>query len=675
MRCDALHAYGVTRIFRPEDGQKIGLAGMIAQMLAPGVSRPEVFPEQELARLSFDSTTAIARLVSYFEARGSDDDAAIAALRKRLAARRRGAPAPVVGFTGTGGAGKSTLVDELVRRFWLAHPDKSVGVLSVDPTRRTSGGALLGDRLRMNAIRPPSVFVRSLATRRAHLALSSAVADGVRVLQAANFDLILVETAGIGQSDSEIVDLVDLSVYVMTPEYGAPSQLEKIDMLELADAVVLNKFDRRGGEDALRDVRKQWRRNHPDKPLPDERVPVFPTIASRWNDAGTDRLYAELVGLVAARGFAGFAAQSRALPPVVPTAAALVPAERTRYLAEIAETVRGYHKRTDADAARARGAFGLVEALRALGDAVPEMAQAFPAAALEDAAAPIERLALRRRYNELLRELSDAAREGLARWPELRARYSARDAGVRGARASDPRRELRAQPLGPRRAARGAPRQLGLGRAHALRCAREPPGTLPVHRGRVPVQAHRRGGPRAHVRGRGSGRAHQPPLPPARQGPARGAPLDRVRQRHPVRTRSRRAAGHLGQGRHFGRLDRDRRRRGEALLRVRPARLQDVGVDDDQRPGSRRARVLLQRRDRPGRGAAPARDRPARARARASSPRRAFPSIRARCRRDTTAAACSCSAPPATASSTARPTRASAARRSRACAARCRRTS
>src|SRR5262245_27078862 len=422
-----LEARGVTKIFRPEDGQKIGLAGMIGQILEDGLARPEVRPEEEIARLSVESTTSVARLISFFEAPGGVGQPALDALRKRLESRRRGTPAPVIGFTGTGGAGKSSLVDELVRRFRLAHPDQSVGVLSVDPTRRRSGGALLGDRLRMNAIRAPQVFMRSLATRRAHLALSTAVADGVRVLQAANFDLILVETAGIGQSDSEIVDLVDLSVYVMTPEYGAPSQLEKIDMLELADAVVLNKFDRRGGEDALRDVKKQWRRNHPDAAArPDAQVPVYATIASRWNDPGTDRVFAELVGQLAARGFAGFrapVAKNWRLPEAMP----LVPAERTRYLAEIAETVRGYRGRVARDVEAARRAFGLAEGLRALGDAVPATAQAYDAAALTEGAASAEVLALRRQYDAALRALSPGARAELERWPETRARYTAEE--------------------------------------------------------------------------------------------------------------------------------------------------------------------------------------------------------------------------------------------------------
>ena len=193
----------------------------------------------------------------------------------------------------------------------------------------------------MNAINAERVFVRSLATRRAHRAVSRAVSDATLVLQAAGFDLILVETAGIGQADSEIVDLADLSCYVMTPEYGAPTQLEKIDMLELADLVALNKFERRGGEDALRDVRKQWRRNHEASELPDDRVPVFPTVASRWDDPGTDRLYQELTSRLAKLGFEGFP------PRVIPAhqtlgAEALIAPNRTRYLAEIGETVRAY---------------------------------------------------------------------------------------------------------------------------------------------------------------------------------------------------------------------------------------------------------------------------------------------------------------------------------------------
>ncbi len=399
-----LHARGVTRIFRPEDGQKIGLEGMIREMLSAGLARPEVRPEEEVARLSAESTTSVARLISYFEASGGASDSALEAVRRRLESRRRGAPAPVVGFTGTGGAGKSSLVDELVRRFRLTHPGKTVGVLSVDPTRRKSGGALLGDRLRMNAIRAPHVFVRSLATRRAHLALSGAVADGVRVLQAANFDLILVETAGIGQSDSEIVDLADVSVYVMTPEYGAPSQLEKIDMLELADAVVLNKFDRRGGEDALRDVRKQWRRNHPGVTLADEKLPVLPTIASRWNDPGTDRVFSELMGILAAKSFAGFAAESR--PFALPVAQAIVPAERTRYLAEIAKTVRDYRARAQKDAGAARRAYALAEAEKLLGDS--------PA-----------RAEVAKRRDQELGSLTPDSRAELERWPETRARYGA----------------------------------------------------------------------------------------------------------------------------------------------------------------------------------------------------------------------------------------------------------
>ncbi len=423
---DELHAAGVTRIYRPEDGQRLGLEGMIREMLEPGLSRPE--PDDAVESLGIADAGRIARLISFFES-PPDDPPRVDRLRQRLEGLRPRAAAPVVGLTGTGGAGKSSLVDELVRRFRNEYPERSVAVISVDPTRRRSGGALLGDRLRMNAIRAPHVFVRSLATRRAHLALSSAVADALRVVQAADFDLVLVETAGIGQSDSEIIDRADLSVYVMTPEYGAPSQLEKIDMLDLADVVVLNKFDRRGAEDALRDVTHQWRRNR-QAAGSEREPPVYPTIASRWNDPGTDRLYQALCALLAERGLGDF--PRRVVPPAAPLqAAALIPSRRTRYLAEIAETVRAFHARSDDGAARAREADGLARALELLGDAPPGRAEPFPDETLADGAAPDDRLELRRRYNACLGALPDGLRERLAAWPETRERYASAEQAYR----------------------------------------------------------------------------------------------------------------------------------------------------------------------------------------------------------------------------------------------------
>jgi methylmalonyl-CoA mutase len=328
----------------------------------------------------------------------------------------------VIGFTGTGGAGKSSLVDELIRRFRREFPERYVGVLSIDPSRRRSGGALLGDRIRMNAIQAPHVFVRSLATRQAHLAVSAAVADAIRVLQAADFDLIIIETAGIGQADSEVVDLADASVYVMTPEYGAPSQLEKIDMLDLADLIVLNKFDRRGAEDALRDVRKQWRRNHGEFERSDDEIPVYPTTASRWNDPGVDRVYQVLAGRLAAQGFSAF--PRRVMTPGRPLRpASLVPESRSRYLAEIAETVRGYRARSESQAEASELVSALARSLRAVGDAPPAGLAPYPEAALDEAAVPAEVRALRRRYNGALADLEPELRAQLAGWPDERERY------------------------------------------------------------------------------------------------------------------------------------------------------------------------------------------------------------------------------------------------------------
>jgi methylmalonyl-CoA mutase len=295
-----------------------------------------------------------------------------------------------------------------------------VGLLLVDPTRRRTGGALLGDRIRMNAIHAPGFFARSLATRQAHLALSRAVANGIRVLQAADFDLVFVETAGIGQSDSEIVDLADTAVYVMTPEYGAPSQLEKIDMLELADFTLLNKSDRQGAADALRDVRKQWRRNHAHDTRDENAIPVFPTVASQWNDPGMDRFYAAIKPRLA-----DVATVAPSLPAAPPEpSAGLIPGSRGRYLAEIAETVRGWRSATEVQAERAADAGAIARALRDLGDEVPPTAEPYPETALSEAADPAV-ASLRRSYNAALGDVDSETRAGLAGWPALRARYDA----------------------------------------------------------------------------------------------------------------------------------------------------------------------------------------------------------------------------------------------------------
>jgi len=398
-----LQQLGVARIFGVEDGRSLGLEGMIRSLLADCDRRSAVRVEDEEGRLSPRDPRAVARLITWLEREGPGGGAALEALRRRLEARRA-RPAPVVGFTGTGGSGKSSLVDEFVRRFRRDAPGRSVALLLVDPTRRRSGGALLGDRIRMNSIHGEGIFARSLATRQAHRSLSGALGDALRVLQAAHFDLILVETAGIGQSDSEIVDLVDVSVYVMTPEYGAPSQLEKIDMLDLADFVVLNKFDRHGARDALRDVRKQWRRNRAGFDAPDERVPVFPTVARHWDDPDLDRFAAALMARLEGR-------EPEALGPGAGEGGAepLIPTSRSAYLAEVAEAVRRWRADTAAQAERAADAAALGRALASLGEG----------------ADPALRAGLAERREQVLAALDPELRRELLAWPERRARYAA----------------------------------------------------------------------------------------------------------------------------------------------------------------------------------------------------------------------------------------------------------
>ncbi len=358
---EALERYGVEKIYTPEDGRRLGLAGMIDDVFARVSAARR--PAYEFAPLDARDHGALARTISVLE--GADYEggggAQVAQIRQALSRPRQ--PVPVIGITGTGGAGKSSLTDELLARLTRHFPQAQVAVVAMDPTRRRSGGALLGDRIRMNSLSSENIFMRSLATRRAHLATSAVLEDVIALCQAAGFDLVIVETAGTGQSDSEIVDLVDLSLYVMTSDYGAASQLEKIDMLDLADFIVLNKSEKRGAEDSLRDVRKQWRRNHPEHArLADADLPVFPTIASRFNDAGVNRLFAALCAVLAERRIGG-GSWALADPGATELTGrrALIPASRTRYLAEIAQGGRSTRARIEAQVAAARRACGAYE--------------------------------------------------------------------------------------------------------------------------------------------------------------------------------------------------------------------------------------------------------------------------------------------------------------------------
>ena len=339
----------------------------------------------------------------------------------RRAVSRSAKRTPVVGITGTGGAGKSSLTDELLLRFVRQFPDRNIAVVAMDPTRRRSGGALLGDRIRMNSLAAEQVFMRSLATRRQNLATSAVLADVLNLLRYANFDLVVVETAGIGQSDSEIVDLVDVPMYVMTSEYGAASQLEKIDMLDFADLVALNKFEKRGAEDALRDVRKQWRRNRVEFKRPDDQVPVFPTIASRFNDPGVNRLFAALCARLDEK--AGGDRRWTVTDPG-PTELierhALVPATRARYLAEIATNGRRAHEAVEHRSLAASRAQSLHEALRTLGDtSVPEPLERYGATALADGDADSALLRLRAAYNDALEAVGTDGLALLRQWPTM----------------------------------------------------------------------------------------------------------------------------------------------------------------------------------------------------------------------------------------------------------------
>ena len=474
-----LQAYGVERIYHPNDGMHMGLVAMIEDVVRRAGAARQDFVGRAQARHASASTIksgglepalddeiSIGHMLSLIE----DDaltESELAHLRKEW--QLAGGKTPVVGITGTGGAGKSSVTDELLNRFLANFPEMRIAVISVDPTRRRTGGALLGDRIRMNSLRSKRVFMRSMATRRQHMATNVVLKDCIGFLKSLGYDLVIVETAGIGQSDSEIVDLVDFPMYVMTSDFGAPSQLEKIDMLDFAELVVLNKFDKRGAEDALRDVRKQWKRNRVAFNVADEDVPAYPTIASQFNDPGISWMFANLCRLLreklhlepspsrGGQGGDGVVSRCDWNPQIdtalkEPRATVLIPGSRVRYLAEIAEQGRGINRRIESQAEIADRAQAYWQSLESLGDpALPKALDLYAPDALlpsplgrgtegegtaagDASAAPnplpnpspegrgaqaVDRtlLTLRQRYNDAVQSLDSEALKLLREWP------------------------------------------------------------------------------------------------------------------------------------------------------------------------------------------------------------------------------------------------------------------
>ncbi|HEX5563529.1 MAG TPA: fused isobutyryl-CoA mutase/GTPase IcmF [Sporosarcina sp.] len=402
-----LHDYGIAWIFSPEDGRKMGLQGMINRMVEECDFLTEVEDEMaNLEKVGTDNPEVLANLITYAEEMYDKENPAAINLIKK--ARELSKNTPVLGITGTGGAGKSSLTDELIRRFLRELPDKKVAILSIDPTKQKTGGALLGDRIRMNAIFNKRVFMRSLATRGSRSELSGAIKDVLDVVKTAGFDLIIVETSGIGQGDAEITEVSDVSMYVMTSEFGAPTQLEKIDMIDFADLIVINKFERKGSEDALSQVQKQYQRSHLlfDKDL--DTMPVYGTIASQFNDKGTNSLFAALVsklnekcGLDWETSYADFVKTQKQN--------VIIPTDRVHYLREIASTIRDYHKKSAQQVDLARRLFQLEGAIEAVNEQSPDNALT----------ASLESLA-----NGVREELSAESKRILNNWETLKESYA-----------------------------------------------------------------------------------------------------------------------------------------------------------------------------------------------------------------------------------------------------------
>ncbi|MCC8361914.1 methylmalonyl-CoA mutase family protein [Lysobacter sp. A6] len=409
-----LQDYGVERIYHPNDGMHMGLVAMIEDV----VRRAEAarMPVEKPHLVDLSDEIAIGRMLSAIE-ESALEESELTHLRKQW--QLAGGKTPVIGITGTGGAGKSSVTDELLNRFLASFPEMRIAVISVDPTRRRTGGALLGDRIRMNSLRSKRVFMRSMATRRQHMATNIVLKDCIAFLKSLGYDMVIVETAGIGQSDSEIVDLVDFPMYVMTSDFGAPSQLEKIDMLDFAELVVLNKFDKRGAEDALRDVRKQWKRNRVAFQTKDEDVPVYPTIASQFSDPGISWMFANLTRLLREKLQLPIDAWTPHIDTTLkePRATVLIPGARVRYLAEIAEQGRGINTRIESQSEIADRAQSYWQSLRDLDDA--KLPKALDLYGTDDVVEPGDKslTTLRQRYQDAIHALDSEALKLLREWP------------------------------------------------------------------------------------------------------------------------------------------------------------------------------------------------------------------------------------------------------------------
>jgi len=364
-----LHEYGITRIYSPDDGRAMGLEGMIIDLLQKSDFPTGNQLNGEAGHLTDKNPKDIGVLISAAE--NFSELPETQAMLKTISAKAKESHTPILGITGTGGSGKSSLVDEMVRRFLLDFKDKTIGIISVDPSKRKTGGALLGDRIRMNAIRNERVYMRSMATRQSNLAVSKYIHDAVNILKAARYDLIILETSGIGQSDTQITDYCDLSMYVMTPEYGAATQLEKIDMLDFADIVAVNKFDKRGAMDALRDVKKQYQRNHKLFDKDAETMPVYGSIASQFNDPGTNTLYRALMDKVVEKTGADLHSSFHPSDELSEKIF-IIPPARTRYLSEISENNRGYDKRAQQQSEVAQKLFGIHKTIETLRESAIE---------------------------------------------------------------------------------------------------------------------------------------------------------------------------------------------------------------------------------------------------------------------------------------------------------------